>query len=74
VGLAEDFKAATATPPKGIDLWINGLNDEDRAVLLQAAPDPAITHTAFTAIVKANGARVGKDAVTAWRRANGFTR
>lgn len=73
MGLAQDLAAAKEAPRTGIEAWIDTLTEEDRTVLTQAAPDRGITHTAFHAILKANGARVGKDAVTQWRRANGFT-
>lgn len=72
MSIREALKAATAPTRTGFELWLDTLNQDDRDALIEAAPLPNISHRAFHDIVKANGATVGKERLTAWRKSLGF--
>ena len=66
-------KAKQPVKPK-FDLWIDGLDKDDREALEAAAVDPGFSNQAILEVVRAEGYQVGKDTVSAWRRARGYSR
>lgn len=73
MSLAERLKEARRVQ-KGFDLWVSELPEDDRKALLAAAADPAIQHRVLFEIVKTEGACIGRERFTDWRKANGFPR
>jgi len=74
MSLAERIAEVRRPPVVGFDKWVADLPEDDRTLLLEAAADPRITHRDLLAVVKAEGATVGRDRLTDWRKANGFPR
>lgn len=74
MSIRDALQAATVTPKNGFDAWLDTLEADDRAALIEAAPLTNLTHRAFLDVVKAHGAKVGRDRVTDWRKAHGFPR
>ncbi len=62
-----------ATPPaktrSAMDIWIDGLNDEDRAAVETALQDPLWRHSDLMKVLKEEGAPVSADTTFGkWRR------
>ena len=64
-----------ATPPapaktrSAMDIWVDGLNDEDRAAVETALRDPSWRHTDLLKVLKEEGAPVPADTTFGrWRR------
>lgn len=74
MSLADRLEAAKAAPRPAFEVWIDGLSASDRDALMAAAGDPAWSHRALYDAVKAEGAKVGKESLTNWRKAHGFPR
>lgn len=70
----ELFQEAARTSRPTVDSWLETLSDADRAAVVENAPNPNVSHSAFTGVVKALGGSFGKDSVTAWRKSNGHGR
>lgn len=69
MSLAAQFEeAAVATVP--IDVWVDEHPEAD--TIRRYAANPAIPTARFHAILRAEGCKVGKDAVTTFRKANGY--
>lgn len=69
MSLAAQFEeAAVAAVP--IDVWVDEHPEAD--TIRRYAANPAIPTARFHAILRAEGCKVGKDAVTTFRKANGY--
>lgn len=73
MSLAVMFAEVAKAAPTSFEAWIAALDDADRASVMEYAADPVISHNAFLRVVKSAGARSGKDTVTAWRIAQGYS-
>lgn len=74
MSVAERFAKAAQSAPDTFETWLASQPAEDQAEYSRYAPDTRVSHRDFLAIVKEAGARVGRDKLTAWRKANGFPR
>lgn len=73
MSLKDAFAAVMVEPTPAFEQWIANLPAEDREALIEAAPLRGISHRAFHEVVKSQGARVSKETITNWRKANGFS-
>lgn len=71
---AELFEAEIGAKHPAFDEWLLTLPEDDRKLFLTHADNPRLSHLGMYRIAKELGAVIGKDAVTAWRKANGFPR
>lgn len=69
MSLADQFEAA-AVAVLPIDTWVE--QHPERDTIKRYAANPAIPTARFHAILRAEGCKVGKDAVATFRRANGY--
>lgn len=69
---AELFAKAAKPPRLGFAEWVDGLPVADREAFYKNAANAEISHADFLRIARELNAVVGKDSVTAWRRAHGF--
>lgn len=72
MSLKDDLEAAQQEPTPPFEQWVGSLPKDDREALVMAAASDRISHRAFHDVVKAHGAKVGKETVTNWRKANGY--
>ncbi len=73
MSLKAALEAAQQEPTPPFVKWVEALPKDDREALVMAAPSDRISHRAFHDVVKAAGAKVSKETLTAWRRAHGFS-
>ena len=73
MNLKAALEAAQQEPKPKFEQWVESLPADDREALILAAPSDRISHRAFHDVVKAAGAKVSKETLTAWRKAHGFS-
>ena len=72
MSLADRLKEVRERAKPPFDLWVDGLDKEDREAFLAAVADPAVPTAQLVRIVREEGGAVGKDGLLTYRRANGF--
>lgn len=70
--LTEALEAIKQPARSSLESWIETLDPDDRRAMLAAAADNNIPHRRLLEVVQANGCKIGRDALTGWRKANGF--
>ncbi|WP_193510464.1 hypothetical protein [Cryobacterium sp. BB736] len=65
-------EASQTTQRDSFEIWLDTLPTAEREALIKFASHPGITHRAFVEIVKSEGAKVGREKVTAWRKSHGY--
>lgn len=72
MSLKDALEAAQQEPKPKFEQWVADLPEQDRADLLAFAPSQRLSHRAFHDVLKAHGARVSRETMADWRKANGY--
>lgn len=72
--LTEALEAIKQPVKPELEKWIESLDKEDHAALLEAAVDVSIPSVRLREIIEANGGKVSRDKLSAWRRSHGLNR
>lgn len=65
-------EASQAVPRDSFETWLDTLPAAEREALVQFAPNRNLSHRAFYDIVRSEGAKVGREKVSAWRKSHGY--
>jgi len=68
MSLASKLEAAKPVHKPKFEQYVDGLPEADRRALVEAAKDPSWTTAALLRVLQAEGAQVGKESLSAWRR------
>ena len=74
MSLKDDLEAEKKPVKSRFEAWVDALNPADREALILAATDPELSTQAIVRVLFARGYGAGKDTISVWRRAHGFTR
>lgn len=71
MGLADRIAAELKPAPPKFDNWIKALNETDRAALLNACANPAMTNASLIRVIRAEGGSISREGFKEWRETNG---
>lgn len=74
MSLAQKIADVQASTTPSFDIWVDRLAEADRAALIEAANDPALTNAAILTAIREEGGRVSKDTFAVWRKAQNVAR